>query len=303
MLLVLVLAPLFIGWLNMVRALLANRTPPGPFQVFRDWGKLFTKEIMIPEGSSILFLWIPRIVFSLMVVSTLLVPMLNPHAGGWVFGDAIVLIGILSLVRVLMSLGAMDSGTPFGDLGGRREMMVGFLAEPATILVIFTTYLVSHSTMTFVTADSLRSGSILPTPSLVFGGLSFFLILLGENARMPIDNPATHLELTMIHEAMILEYAGPSLALMEWASAVKILLYLLLGIGFFLPWGMTDGPGWIDLLLATGMLLGKLFVAGVLLGVFETLMAKLRIFRVPEFMTLAFLLAILGFLSHFVLET
>ena len=302
MLLVLVLAPLFIGWLNMVRAFLANRTPPGLFQPFRDGRKLFTKEIMIPEGSSILFRWIPRIVFSLMLVSTLLVPVLNPHAGGWVFGDALVLIGILSLVRVLMSLGAMDSGTPFGDLGGRREMMVGFLAEPATILVIFTTYLVSHSTMTFVTADSLRSGSILPTPSLVFGGLSFFLILLGENARMPIDNPATHLELTMIHEAMILEYSGPSLALMEWASAVKILLYLLLGIGFFLPWGMTDGSGWISLLLASGMLLGKLFVAGALLGVFETLMAKLRIFRVPEFMTLAFLLAILGFLSHFVLE-
>ena len=303
MVLVVFLAPLFVGWLNMVRALMANRTPPGLLQPFKDWGKLFTKEIIIPEGSSMLFRWIPRIVFSLLLMSSLLVPMTEPHDNGWVFGDALVLIGILSLVRVLMSLGAMDSGTPFGGIGGRREMMVGFLAEPATILVIFTTYLVSHSTMTFVTADSLQSGSILPTPSLVFGGLSFFLILLGENARMPIDNPATHLELTMIHEAMMLEYTGPSLALMEWASAIKILVYLLMGIGLFFPWGVTGGPGWSGLLPAFGMLAGKLFMAGAILGVFETLVAKLRIFRVPEFMTLAFLLAILGFLSHFVLET
>ncbi|MHB8543769.1 MAG: respiratory chain complex I subunit 1 family protein [Leptospirales bacterium] len=299
---VLILAPLLLGWLNFVRALLANRKPPGILQPLRDWRKLFGKEVIVPEGSSFLFRWVPSAIFAILLVASLLVPLLSTRGKGQVFGDALVLIGLFALVRVLLSLGAMDTGTPFGDLGGRREMMVGFLAEPATILVIFTTFLVSRSTMTFVTADGLRSGSLLPTPSLVFGALAFFLILLGENARMPIDNPATHLELTMIHEAMILECSGPSLALVEWGSAIKLLLYLLLGIGFFFPWGMATDTDWTGFALGFAILLLKLLSAGAALSIFETLMAKLRIFRVPEFMTLAFLLAILGFLSHFILE-
>ena len=302
MVFVLCLAPLFAGWLAIVKAHLSNRKPPGLFQPFRDWAKLFSKETIVPAGSSLLFRWIPPAVFSLLLVSSLLVPVFDTRGKSLVFGDALVLTGIMAFARVLMSLGAIDTGTPFGQLGGRREMMVGFLAEPATILVIFTTSLFSGSTMTYQTADALRIGRLLPTPSLVFGGLAFLLILLGENARIPIDNPSTHLELTMIHEAMLLEYTGPPLALMEWGSAVKLVVYTLLGIALFFPWGIsgTDGP---EAYATAGFfLLLKLLTAGLLLGVLETLMAKLRIFRVPEFMTLAFLLAILGFLSHFVLE-
>ena len=302
MILVLVLAPLFTGWLGIVKALLTNRTPPGLFQPFRDWTKLLSKETIVPEGSSPLFRWTPLAVFSLLLVSSLLVPVLGTGGKPMVFGDALVLTGIMAFVRVLMALEAFDTGTPFGHLGGRREMMVGFLAEPATILVIFTTSLFSGSTMTFRTADALRSGSLLPTPSLVFGALAFLLILLGENARIPIDNPATHLELTMIHEAMLLEYAGPPLALMEWGSAIKLVVYLLLGIGLFFPWGLSGADSPAALASAGLFLLLKLLAAGLVLGILEALMAKLRIFRVPEFMTLAFLLAILGFLSHFVLE-
>ncbi|WP_077303649.1 respiratory chain complex I subunit 1 family protein [Leptospirillum ferriphilum] len=301
-LLVLLLAPLFAGWLAIVKALLSNRTPPGLFQPCRDWVKLLSKETIVPEGSSALFRWTPPAVFSLLLVSSLLVPVLGTGGKPMVFGDALVFTGIMAFVRVMMALGAFDTGTPFGHLGGRREMMVGFLAEPATVLVIFTTSLFSGSTMTFQTADALRAGSLLPTPSLVFGGLAFLLVLLGENARIPIDNPATHLELTMIHEAMLLEYTGPSLALMEWGSAVKLVVYLLLGIGLFFPWGLSGTVRPESLLEAGFFLLMKLLVAGLVLGILEVLMAKLRIFRVPEFMTLAFLLAILGFLSHFVLE-
>lgn len=302
MLLVGLLAPLFLGWLNIVKALLSNRTPGSFFQPFRDWSKLLAKESIVPQGSSGLFRWAPPAVFALLLTSSLLVPALGTHGKTVAFGDALVLTGIMALVRVLMALGAIDTGTPFGNMGGRREMMVGFLAEPATVLVIFTASLFSGSTMTFQTADALRSGTLLPTPSLVFGGLAFLLILLGENARIPIDNPATHLELTMIHEAMLLEYSGPSLALMEWGSAIKLVIYLLLGIALFFPWGLAGGEGLSDLIRAGGFLLLKLLTAGFVLGLLETLMAKLRIFRVPEFMTLAFLLAILGFLSHFVLE-
>ena len=302
MLLVGLLAPLFLGWLNIVKALLSNRTPASLFQPFRDWSKLLSKESIVPQGSSDLFRWAPPAVFALLLTSSLLVPALGTHGKTVAFGDALVLTGIMALVRVLMALGAIDTGTPFGNLGGRREMMVGFLAEPATVLVIFTASILSGSTMTFQTSDALRSGTLLPTPSLVFGGLAFLLILLGENARIPIDNPSTHLELTMIHEAMLLEYSGPSLALMEWGSAIKLVIYLLLGIALFFPWGLAGDEGLSDLIRAGGFLLLKLLTAGFVLGLLETLMAKLRIFRVPEFMTLAFLLAILGFLSHFVLE-
>ncbi len=297
-----VLGPLLVGWVNWVRGVLSNRKPPSVIQPFRDLFKLFRKETIRPSGTSALFGLAPYVVFSAMVVASLLIPVVSTVSGGRAMGDAIVLVGLFALARVFMALAAMDTGTPFGGMGGRREMMVGFLAEPATILVLFTTYLLSHSTMTGVTSEVVREGSVLPTPSLVFGALAYFLILLGENSRIPIDNPATHLELTMIHEAMLLEYSGRNLALMEWGSSIKLLLYLLLGISFFLPWGMSGSPGWQGDLLALAALGGKLVVAGAALALFETLMAKLRIFRVPEFMTLAFLLAILGFLSHFILE-
>ncbi len=301
-LLIVFLGPLFLGWVNVVRGILSNRKPPGVFQPFRDLFRLLRKEAILPSGSSVLFRLAPYVVFATMLVASLLIPVVSTVAAYRAMGDAIVLVGLFALARVFMALAAMDAGTPFGDLGGRREMMVGFLAEPATILVLFTTYLLSHSTMTGVTSEVLREGSILPTPSLVFGALAYFLILLGENGRIPIDNPATHLELTMIHEAMLLEYSGRYLALMEWGSSIKLLLYLLLGISFFFPWGMTGTPGWRGDLLSSAALAGKLFVSGAGLALFETIMAKLRIFRVPEFMTLAFLLAILGFLSHFILE-
>lgn len=300
--LVLFLAPLFLGWVNIVRSLLSNRRPPGLFQPFRNYLKLFRKKDHRPTGSSFLFNLTPSLIFSTMLVSSFLIPVISTLPARRSFGDAILLVGLFALSRVLMALAAMDTGTPFGDMGARREMMVGFLAEPATILVLFTTYLLSHSTMTAVTSEIIREGRILPSPSLFFGALAFFLIMLGENARLPIDNPSTHLELTMIHEAMLLEYSGRSLALMEWGSSIKLMLYLLLGISLFFPWGLQGGAGEGGPFLSAAFLAGKLLFAGAGLAVFETLMAKLRLFRVPEFMTLAFLLAILGFMSHFILE-
>jgi formate hydrogenlyase subunit 4 len=296
------LAPALLGWIGVCRAFLSNRSPAGMLQPYRDLRRLFRKETLIPEQTSFLFRLVPYAVFGGLATSALFIPFLWPDPVLSPVSDAIVLIGIFSLVRMMMAFGAMDTGTPFGDLGARREMMVAFLAEPATLMVLFTVSLWSRSTELPSIIHSLVASPDPFRPSLVFASLAFVLILLGENARLPIDNPSTHLELTMIHEAMILEYSGPLLALMEWGSQLRLLLYLLIGIDFFFPWGMNFDLSVSGFVLGLLSLLAKLFSAGAGLALVETLFAKLRIFRVPEFMAMAYLLAVMGFLIHFVLE-
>lgn len=295
-------APVLYGWIAVCRAALSNRSPAGILQPYRDLRRLFGKEILVPDQTSFLFPLVPIAVFGGLAASSLFIPFLWPDPVLSPVSDAIVLVGIFSLVRIMMAFGAMDTGTPFGDLGARREMMVAFLAEPATLMVLFTSSLWSRSTELPSILSSLLSSSDPFRPSLVFAFLAYTLILLGENARLPIDNPATHLELTMIHEAMILEYSGPFLALMEWGAQLRLLLYLLIGIDFFLPWGMTTQISVMGFASGGLVLLAKLFLAGSGLALIETLFAKLRIFRVPEFMAMAYLLAVMGFLIHFVLE-
>ncbi|MCL4485862.1 MAG: NADH-quinone oxidoreductase subunit H [Nitrospirae bacterium] len=302
LLLALLGAPLLAGWVGAVRAVLSNRSPAGILQPWRDLARLFRKETLLPEGTSFLFRAVPYVVFGTLAASTLFIPFLNTDPPLAPVADAVVLVGLFSLARMMMAFGAMDAGTPFGDLGGRREMMVGFLAEPATLMILFTASLWSRSTSLPAIIHSFLDSADPFHPSLLFALLAFILVFLAENGRLPIDNPATHLELTMIHEAMILEYSGPLLAMMEWAAQLKLLLYLLIGIDFFFPAGLPGvlSPG----ALAGGILILslKLLVAGGALAVIETLFAKLRIFRVPEFTALAYLLASMGFLIHFVLE-
>jgi formate hydrogenlyase subunit 4 len=203
-----------------------------------------------------------------------------------------------------MSLAAMDVGTAFGSLGARREMMVGFLAEPALLIVIFVASLISASTALPTIAERLATESFALYPSLAFTAVAFALVLLAENARLPVDNPATHLELTMIHEAMLLEYSARHLALMEWSAALKLFNYACIGIALFVPWGAatTEMPTVAALLGAIPILLLKLVVAGGVLALAETVFAKLRVFRVPELLATAFLLAVLGLLVHLLLE-
>ncbi len=299
---VLIGAPLLAGWIGACRAVLSNRTPAGIFQPWRDLMRLFRKETILPEGTSFLFRVVPFLVFAAFLSSSLFVPSLVTDPPLAPVADAVVLVGLFSLARMMMAFGAMDAGTPFGDLGGRREMMVGFLAEPATLMILFTASLWSQSTALPAILHSLLGTQAPFHPSLLFALLSFVLILLAENGRLPIDNPSTHLELTMIHEAMLLEYSGPLLAMMEWGAQIKLVLYLLIGIDFFFPAGLPAilSPG----SLGTGLLVlsAKLLAAGTALALVEPLFAKLRIFRVPEFTALAYLLATMGFLIHFVLE-
>jgi formate hydrogenlyase subunit 4 len=295
-------APLFLGWINQCRAWLQNRSAPSLWLPYRSIRKLFHKDAVIAEQASPLFRVAPYIVFGAMVVAAGIIPSMGTGLPFTTAADAIALVGLLATARVFVSLAAMDIGTAFGTLGARREMMVGFLAEPALLMVIFVASMISATTSLPAITENLATQSLGIYPSLAFTAIAFTMVLLAENARIPIDNPATHLELTMIHEAMLLEYSARHLALMEWASALKLFNYACIGFALFVPWGVSTGAGGPGALLASiPLLAAKLAVAGIALAFIETLSAKLRVFRAPEFLATAFLFAVLGLLVHVLL--
>lgn len=295
-------APLLVGWVNCCRAWLQNRTAPSVLQPYRGIRKLFHKDAVIAAGASPLFRLAPYVVFGAMVAAAAVIPSMGTRLPFTTAADAIALVGLFATARVFQSLAAMDVGTAFGSLGARREMMVGFLAEPALLMVIFVASLISATTSLPAIAEQLATRALGVYPSLAFTGVAFIMVLLAENARIPVDNPATHLELTMIHEAMLLEYSARHLALMEWAAALKLFNYACIGFALFLPWGTATGEGPLALVAAIGMLAVKLAVAGAALAVVETVSAKLRVFRAPEFLATAFMLAVLGLLVHVLLK-
>jgi len=298
----LVAAPLFLGWVNKCRAWLQNRSAPSLLQPYRGIRKLFFKDAVIAENASPLFRLAPYVVFGAMVLAAAIIPSMGTRLPFSSAADAIALVGLLATARVFQSLAAMDVGTAFGSLGARREMMIGFLAEPALLMVIFVASLISATTALPVISERLAVQSVGLYPSLAFTAVAFTMVLLAENARIPVDNPATHLELTMIHEAMLLEYSARHLALMEWAAALKLFNYACIGFALFVPWGVsTAATGPAALLYAIPLLAAKLAVAGFGLALIETLSAKLRVFRAPEFLATAFLLAVLGLLVRLLL--
>jgi len=301
-LIAILLAPLFIGWIDQCRAWLQNRRGAGVLQPYRTIRKLLHKDAVIAHGASPLFRASPYIQFGAMAMAAAIIPIFGINAPLGVAADTIALVGVFVLARVFMALAAMDIGTAFGTLGARREMLVGFLAEPALLMVFFTASLISQSTLLPTIVDTLAHRELTIFPSLAFAAVAFVMVLLAENARIPIDNPATHLELTMIHEAMVLEYSARHLALIEWAAALKLLNYAALGIALFLPWGLAGrAPMLPELALAGPIAVAKLALAGSALALVETLSAKLRIFRAPEFLATAFLLGVLGLLVHLLL--
>jgi len=296
------LAPLLTGWVNQCRAWLQNKSGPGLLRPYQTIRKLFAKDAVIATNASPLFRTAPYIVFACMLVATAIVPTLGTDLPFSIAADAIALVGILALARVFISLAAMDIGTAFGSLGARREMMVGFLAEPALLMVLFTASLISQSTSLATTVERLSRMEFAIFPSLAFAGVAFTMVSLAENARIPVDNPATHLELTMIHEAMVLEYSARHLALIEWAAALKLFNYSCIGLALFLPTGIAEGStSWLAIAAAAPILVAKLLCGGFALALIETLSAKMRIFRAPEFLGTAFLLAVLAMLVNLLL--
>ena len=299
--LVVLLAPLLLGWVNQCRAWLQNRSGAGVLQPYRNLIKLFHKDAVLANNASPLFRFTPYILFASMWLAAALVPVIATDLPLSPAVDVIALVGIFALARVFISLAAMDIGTSFGTLGARREMLVGFLAEPALLMVFFTAATISQSTSLVTIVETLGQKQFSIYPSLAFAGIAFIMVLLAENARIPVDNPSTHLELTMIHEAMILEYSARHLALVEWASELKLLAYITIGFALFVPWGIAEAGDLGALPWALVALFLKLIVAGAGLALIETVSAKMRIFRVPEFMGTAFLLGVLGMLIHFLL--
>ncbi|HCI12379.1 MAG: formate hydrogenlyase [Gallionellales bacterium GWA2_60_142] len=301
LLLVVLAAPLLTGWVNQCQAWLQNRSGAGVLQPYRVLRKLFHKDAVIAHNASWLFRVTPYIVFGCMWLAAAIIPIIAVDLPFSQAADVIALVGVFALARMFIALAAMDIGTSFGSLGARREMLVSFLAEPALLMVLFTASMISHSTQLPRIVEALAHHQFVLYPSLAFAALAFVIVLLAENARIPVDNPSTHLELTMIHEAMILEYSARHLALIEWASSLKLFAYMSIGIALFLPQGIAEMGHWAGLPLAIVILLLKLMLAGAGLAVLETVTAKMRIFRAPEFLGTAFLLAVLGLLIHFLL--
>jgi len=297
----LLLAPLLTGWVNQCRAWLQNRSAPPLVQPFHVLHKLFNKDSVLAEHASPLFRGVPYIVFGCMVLACSITPTLSTDLPLSRAADAIALVGLFALARVFISLAAMDVGTAFGTSGARREMLIGFLAEPALLTVLFSASLISQSTSLTTIVETLAGRELAIYPGVAFAGVAFVMVALAENARVPVDNPATHLELTMIHEALILEYSGRHLALLEWAASLKLFAYSCIGLALFFPWGIAQADAPLAMLLALPALVAKLAVGGAGLALLETASAKMRLFRVPEFLATAFLLAVIGLLVHLLL--
>ena len=295
-------APLFAGWVKMLKCWSQGRTTPGLLQPVRDLRKLFAKEVLLAENASWIFRFTPYLVFGTALLAGGIIPILSVDLPLARTADVIVFVALFAIARFFTALAGMDIGTAFGGMGSSREMTIASLAEPAMLMAIFTISLGSASTSLAQIVSSIQSGQLLLRPSFAFAILAFVLIALAETGRIPVDNPATHLELTMIHEAMILEYSGRHLALIEWAGMMKLSLFCYLGIAAFFPWGIAASRDLRALGLAFAALVLKLAVIGVGIVLIETGLAKMRIFRLTEFLGAAFLMATLGMLSFFILE-
>jgi formate hydrogenlyase subunit 4 len=301
MLLVLFLAPLFTGFVRKVKARLLRRQGPPLIQPYRDLARLLRKEVVLAESASWLFRVSPYLIFAATWVAASLVPAFRT---GLLFSwsaDLIAIIALLGSARFFLALAGLDIGTSFGGIGSSREVMIASLAEPAMIMIVFTVALIAGSTQLSTMAEFMASPAVGLRVSLGLGLIALIMVAIAENGRVPVDNPATHLELTMVHEAMVLEYSGRHLALIELSSSLKLILYVSVLACLFMPWGLTPaGAGLPALAAGIAAYIGKLAVAGFLLALFETSIAKMRVFRVPEFLGAALMLGLLATLLRFV---
>ncbi len=300
MVLVLALAPLLLGFTRAVKARMLRRRGPPVLQPYRDLLKLIRKEAVIADNASWLFRASPYLIFAGTWVAAALVPTFATGLSfSWV-GDLIAIIALVGAARFFLALAGMDIGTSFGGIGSSREMLFASLAEPAMIMIVFTVALVAGSTQLSFIAAFMQEHATLRV-SLGMAAVALIIVAVAENARIPVDNPATHLELTMVHEAMVLEYSGRHLAMIELAAAVKLLLYVSLIACIFLPWGMAAaGDGLSAYATGVATYAAKLLAGGFMLVLFETSIAKMRVFRVPQFLGAALMLGLLGTLLLFV---
>ncbi len=299
--LVLALAPLLSGLTRKIRARLLRRQGPSVVQPYRDLLKLVRKEAVVAANASWLFRAAPYLIFAITWVAAGLVPTFATGLSLSAAADLIVIVALLGTARFLLALAGLDVGTSFGGIGSSREMLFASLAEPAMLMAVFTLSLFAGSTQLSSISEYMVGTGAGINISLALALVALIIVSLGENARIPVDNPATHLELTMVHEAMILEYSGRHLALIEAAAALKLLLYLSLIACVFTPWGTAvAGAGAFAYLIGLSAYAVKLVALGFLLVLFETAIAKMRVFRVPDFLGIALMLGLLGTILLFV---
>ena len=291
--LVIAIAPLLLGWLKIVTCWLQNRSAPSVFQPYFILSKLLIKKPIVAQNASWLFRWSPFFYAACLAVIAFILPFAFYCGLFSSYIDVIVLVGIFALARIGITLAAMDIGTAFGSLGARRELFVSCLVEPVLMLVLLNLGLITHGlTLSQISFALIHKGMLYP--GIAFSLCAFVVVFVAENGRFPFDNPSTHLELTMIHEAMILEYSGRYLALIEWGNALKLTVFLLIFINLFFPFGLATQLSFISLTIGVITTVAKLIVLLALLAIAESQQAKVRLFRIPDALGLAFFLALLG---------
>ena len=302
-LLALLLAPGLVGFVRWLKARLQNRRGAPPWQPYFELRKLFGKEVVMSNNASWLFRATPYVVFGSTVTVIFLIPLIAAPLPFDAIGDLLVVVYLLLMGTFFLALAGLDPGTAFGGMGASREMTVAAIAEPTIALSIFGLALSAGSTnLGTIVTETLAHPGVVITPGHLLAFTALFIVTLAETGRLPVDNPSTHLELTMIHEAMILEYSGRYLALIEWASWLKLTIFFALLANLFVPWGVATAltPGALAIALVT--LVVKLAVLGAIVAFVETRVAKLRLFRVPELLSVSFVLALLAVTSSFLLK-
>ncbi|MDO8581935.1 MAG: NADH-quinone oxidoreductase subunit H [bacterium] len=284
-------SPLVIGVIKKIKARFQNRQGASVLQPYRDLWKLFHKDEVVSRDASWIFRVAPFIVFAITLVVGASIPLVTLFLGNTYTSDIVVIIYTMAIGTFFLALAGMDVGGAFGGFGSSREMTVSALAEGGFIFSLLTLALVSGTTNIFSIAATIADLHITLLLPLGFAFAGFFIVLLAETARFPFDNPATHLELTMIHEAMLLEYSGKRLALMEWASANKLLIFIALASNLFFPWGIAQTLSLSALALGISVFLGKILIFCFVIAVIESSIAKLRFFRLPDVLIVSFVLS------------
>jgi formate hydrogenlyase subunit 4 len=307
LLILLLLAPLVIGWARKVKAFMTNRQGPSLWQPYFDLAKQLRKEVVLSENASWIFRFTPYLVFVATFAVALLLPFYTSFVPLFFVGDLIAIIYLLGLARFFLALGGLDAASAFGGLGSSREMSLSAIIEPAMLLSIFTIAITAHSTSPGAIANAISTNPNSFgwfSPSHLFAFIGLFIVAMAETGRIPVDNPATHLELTMVHEAMTLEYSGRYWALIEWAASMKFLVFLTLLTNLFFPWGLVIEAELFSasaVAMGFGIYLGKIFLLTTLVAFVECTTAKLRLFRVPDLLAVSFVLSLIALVLYFIL--
>jgi formate hydrogenlyase subunit 4 len=299
-LLAIALAPALVGFIRWLKARLQGRRGAPPWQPYSGLRKLFGKEAVVSHTASWIFRATPFVVFGTSVAVASLLPLVLAPADPLVAGDLFAVVYLLLLGTFFLALAGLDTGSPFGGMGSSREMTVVALTEPTVAMSIVALALGAGSTgFTQIVSRTIAEPTVALGPGHVLAFTALFVVTLAETGRLPVDNPSTHLELTMIHEAMVLEYSGPYLALLEWGAALKLLIFFALAANLFMPWGIAVTLTPTAVAIGLVSFVGKLAIMAVAVALLETHIAKLRLFRVPELLSASFVLALLAVVSTF----